>query len=329
MSKGETFIGCHSSISKGVLEAIKYTQYIGGNTTQIFLGNKLSSNLKQKTKISEQEEKTIKKHINDTNHKLFIHTAYILNLCKYPKGNSQIKYAIDNVVYDLEQTEKIGGIGCVLHIGYKMKLEEDEAYQNMIDNIIDIVEKTNKTAKHTKLILETPAGKGSQIGTTLDEFARIWNEIPNKYYNRLGICIDTAHIFSSGIDIRNPKDFKKYIKDFDSKIGIKHLTCFHINDSKEQLNSRKDKHEGIGKGYIFGKDKGGNIMGLKEIWKFAKKNKIPMILETHSGGFYNVEKDNGKYYQEIKLFMDWNKGIKAEKDFSLKDSCKLPETPLS
>lgn len=317
MTDKKSIIGPHVSISRGILEAIKYSENIEGNATQIFLGSNRSTSLKMKTKIKEEEIKEIKYYILKNNHYLVIHTVYLLNFCNEPSSSSKIKYAQDNLIFDVNLTEKLGGIGCVLHIGYQKDLELETAYHNMADNIIFCCEATKKSAPNTKIILETPAGKGSQIGTSLDEFAKLWKMIPKKYYKKLGVCVDTAHIFSSGRDIRTPSGVNKYFKEFDKLIGIKHISCFHINDSKAILNSRKDLHEGLGDGYIFGKDKNGSLEALKEIYNYAKKNLIPMILETpHSS---DPKLDTGKYKQEVKLFREWDNNKKPEKSFKLKD----------
>ena len=314
-----TYIGCHASISKGILNAIKYVEDIDGNCLQIFLGSNQSTSLNRKTKVTEEQILEINKYVKDKKIKLFIHTVYLLNFCNFPPDNKQIQYALDNLIFDLKLTEKLGGLGCVLHIGYQKDLEESIAYYNMVENVKYAIEKT-KDLK-VKILLETPAGKGSQICTKLDEFVRLWDMFPKKYLSRLGTCIDTAHIFSSGRCISSVEEIRKYLKDFDKKIGIKYLDLFHINDSKAICNSRKDLHEGIGEGYIYKKELGGDLNALKEIWKFSKKNKIPMVLETHSGGYYNSEKDNGMYSQEIKLFRDWDNNLNPK--FKLKPGMYL------
>ena len=298
------YIGCHASISKGILNAIKYVEDIDGNCLQIFLGSNQSTSLNRKTKILEEDIIEIKKYVKEKNIKLFIHTVYLLNFCNFPPDNKQIKYALDNLIFDLVLTDKLGGLGCVLHIGYQKDLEESIAYKNMMENVKYAIDQT-KDLK-VKILLETPAGKGSQICTSLDEFVKLWNMFPKESLSRLGTCIDTAHIFSSGRCISNVSEIKTYLSEFDKKIGIKYLDLFHINDSKAVCNSRKDLHEGIGEGYIYKKELGGNLEALKEIWNFSTKNKIPMVLETHSAGYYNMEKDNGMYSQEIKLFRDWD-----------------------
>ena len=106
---------------------------------------------------------------------------------------------------------------CVLHLGYQKDLELKESYNNMVDNVN---QKTNKTAPDVKILLETPAGKGSQIGTSLSQFADIWNLFSEKDKKRLGVCVELmAHIFSSGQDITTAAGMKQYIKDFEKLIG--------------------------------------------------------------------------------------------------------------
>ena len=324
----KSLIGPHASISKGILNAIKYAEDIGGNTLQIFLGSNQSTSLKMKTKVSDEEIVAINTHLKSTKTVLVIHTVYLLNFCNHPPSNSAIKYALDNLIFDIKLTARLGGIGCVLHIGYKKELDEDLAYNNMVENVKYAIDKT-KDCPSVKIILETPAGKGSQIGTSLEEFTRIWKAFPKSYHSRLGTCVDTAHIFSSGRDISSIEGTKKYFADFDKQIGLKYLTLFHINDSKALCNSRKDQHEGIGDGHIYDKDKGGDLLALKEIHTVSLKHNIPMVLETHSGGYYDAPKDMGKYAQEIALFRGWDNNNPIHADFKLieKPIPKPPATP--
>ena len=165
----------------------------------------------------------------------------------------------------------------------------------------------------TKVILETGAGnkKGSQIATTLEEFAELWNLIPKTYHKRLGICVDTAHIFTAGYDIRSINGVKSFFKLFDKLLGMKNLVCLHINDSKAEYNSKVDRHFGINEGYIFNKEKGGSMDAIYEIYKIATEHQIPMALETHKAGFADTEEDAGQYGQEVQLFRKWDEGKKV------------------
>lgn len=316
MNNKRCLIGPHASIGKGVLNAIKYAEYIDGNTIQIFLGGTKSASLKMKTKLSSDQITDIKNHITTTKTILVIHTIYLLNFCNHPPSSPAIKYALDNLIYDIRLTHKLGGCGCVLHLGYKKDMNETEAYANMVANVKYAIDQT-KDCTSVKIILETPAGKGSQIGTTLSEFKKVWDAFPKSYHSRLGICVDTAHIFSSGSQISTVEGTTQYFKEFDTLIGLRYLNLFHINDSKAILNSRKDLHQGLGEGYIYGKDKGGDIMALKVVYDISKKHNIPMVLETHKGGYFNSETEGGKYQQEIALFRGWDNNKPIHNNFKL------------
>ena len=330
MSKSQPcLIGPHASISKGILNAIKYAEYIGGNTLQIFLGSNQTTSLKMKTKITEEQIEEVRQHLKKSKTVLVIHTVYLLNFCNHPPSHPGIKFALDNLIYDIKLTQKLGGIGCVLHLGYQKELDSDEAYKNMVDNVKYAIDQT-KDCPDVKIILETPAGQGSQIATNLKDFAKIWNAFPKSYYSRLGSCVDTAHIFSAGRDISTVEGTKAYFKEYDKLIGLKNLTVFHINDSKVECNTRKDKHEGLGDGYIYDKDKGGDLLALKEIHSISRKYKIPMVLETHGGGYYGAAKDMGRYAQEIALFRGWDEGKSPHRGFKLveKDIKPPPKTSI-
>jgi deoxyribonuclease IV len=276
-----SYIGAHISIAGGILKGIKHvTEDLNGNAIQIFIGNKLSASLKLKSKITDEEAIEIKEYLDDNDVFLVIHACYLLNFCKFPPSSSQIQFAIDNLVHDINLAPKIGALGVVVHIGYQLTLERDEAYQNMADGIMKVIDKTPNGGL---IILETPAGQGSQIATTLEDFAELFNMFPAKYKKRLGICVDTAHVFSAGAQINTVTGVKKYFIEFNKLIGKKHLVLFHINDSKQPINSRKDQHQGLGYGHIYDEKLGGNMNALKELTKYAKKNKIPMVLETPGG----------------------------------------------
>ena len=157
--------------------------------------------------------------------------------------------------------------------------------------------------KGIMLSLETSSGGGTQIGWNLEDLTSLWKKINNNNKkNKLGICIDTAHIFVSGYDISTVDGISSYLKKFDSLIGIKHITNFHINDSRYPLNSKHDEHRGIGQGLIYNTEKG--IKALKHIKQLCIKRKIPMILETHSAGSAKSEgshKGSHGYEYEIDL----------------------------
>ena len=295
-----SYIGAHASISGGVLKGIRYVvEELNGTAVQIFLGSSHSATLKSKSKISNEEIKEIKKYVDENDIFLNVHACYLLNFCKYPPSNSQIQYAIQNLIYDVNLAKDIGALGVVVHIGYQLTLDREEAYRNMADGIMKVID---KTPNGSLIILETPAGQGSQIATTIEDFAELYNMFPANYKKRLGICVDTAHVFSAGAKINTVKGVDEYFSKFEKLIGKQHLVLFHINDSKQPINSRKDQHQGLGYGYIYNKDMGGDIRALERLTQYAKKNNIPMVLETHGGASASSpEKNEGCFGDEIIL----------------------------
>lgn len=280
------YFGAHTSIAGGVLNGIKYITSIGGNVSQIFLGNKLSAQLKMKTKITDIEKQEIKQYLHDNDHKLFIHASYILNLASKPPTSQAIQYQLDSLRYDLELGDEIGSSGLVIHLGNMLKLDEEEAYHNMVACVMKVIDTSKGNGR---ILLETSAGAGTQIGVGLKDFAKLWKMFPKSYHSRLGICVDTAHIFSAGIEINKTDMIKKYFVDFNELIGIKHLCLVHLNDSKAPLNARVDRHESLTDGYIFNNEKGGDIKALKTILNFLVKYHIPTLLETPEQSNYQFE----------------------------------------
>lgn len=320
-SISQSLIGPSVSIKEGAFTAIRYSHSMNGNVTQFYLGSPHSGKLENKSsKVSVEDIHNTKTFCKATGHIILVHGITACNMCHKPSVAKHTFYP--SMIYDLETTEKLGGIGVVVHLGRNtqdMKISRDEAIKNMANNIEGILDNTEETAPNTKLIIETGAGdsKGNQICTKLEEFATLWNLIPQIYHARLGICVDTAHIFSAGYNISTVDGVKSFLDNFDKLFNIKNLTCFHINDSKVQCNSQVDRHEGIGRGYIFDKTKGGSLDALYEIHKFATRHQIPMALETHKAGFPDVPEDAGQYAQEVALFRKWDKSSSIPKKFTL------------
>lgn len=323
------FIGAHTSTQDGIIDGISYIQKIGGNTCQIFLGSNKSSSLKMKTKVTDEDCARIKRYCELNEFKLFIHAAYVLNFATFPPGG-RIKYALDNLIYDLEWGHKMGVQGVVVHLGFKKELDENEAYQNMADNIVYVIKHTRDSP--VKILLETPAGAGTQIGTTVSSFKKVLSLIKsslanNKEFNsRVGICLDTAHVFSSGKDIRGlGSEYLDYFCREMKDLLDEPISLVHLNDSKVGLNSRRDIHAGIGQGYIYGEkneksDMASYLSFANLIHYFTRvikrvnggKYSVPMVLETHGAG--GLEKDMGQYKQEISLVKEVSNMSRQELD---------------
>jgi len=298
-------IGSHanrkSETFKSIGDALNGEKKIGGNVMQIFLGSNVKTTLSEKMVLEKDEIKEIRKIMKKNKIKLVIHGILTLNFCS--PISARYKWNIDNLVYDLELNEKIGGLGVVIHMGtyktFKFVLTYEEGIKNYIKNLVETIKRT-KTLK-SKIILETSCNQKNKVGGTLEKFAKLYKKVPKKYKDRIGICVDTAHIFSAGYEIHTIEGMREYWEKFDKLIGIKNCTLIHLNDSRAQLCSCVDRHETLGVGEIFSEDKA----SLKYLVNLAKKHSIPMVLETREKYF----KDEIKLVKSLAL-----KGGGSKKD---------------
>lgn len=265
-------IGSHVGFSSNkqllgsVLEAISY----GSNTFMFYTG------APQNTKRSElKDELTYEayKVMQDNNINLenvIIHAPYIVNL-----GNlAKFEFSVDFLKEEVYRASQLGIKNVVLHPGAYVNYTKDESLNSIIKGLNIILDNNMDVC----ICLETMAGKGTEIGSTLDEIKRIIDGV--KFKDKIGVCLDTCHLSDSGIDISN---FDNYLELFDKEIGLSYIKCVHINDSKNIIGSHKDRHENIGFGEL-GFD---NILNV--IYN-EKLSKIPKILETP----YVTKDDNSK-----------------------------------
>lgn len=200
-----------------------------------------------------------------------VHISYTINIAKEWNNYS---WWINKFIMEIKIAGFIGAIAVIIHIG------KDKDYSS---NIIDIMTSTliyvnNQTNKYknVKILIETSSGQGNELCYKIDELALLFNKLGN--IKRFCLCIDTCHIFASGIDIRTKENVNEFIKLFDNLIGIKNIGLIHLNDSKRELGMKVDRHENIGAGFI------GKI-GLIYIYKLFMKYNVPVILETPSDNY--------------------------------------------
>ena len=287
----DLYLGIHyneEEFSPSILKALEKTKSIGANVLQIFNGNKRLSTLREKINLSNQDGKEIKLFLKKYKMKLFIHSILILNYCKDPESPRN-RWGIDNIVYDINSAKKVGASGVVLHMGSykteKINLSYEECISNFIKSLIIILKETSKTK--IPILLETPVARKFMVCGTTELFAKLYSKIPLVYRTRIKFCIDTQHIFASGYNISNKNIVQDYFDKFDKLIGVSNIKLIHLNDSKNEFDVRIDRHESIGKGFIFSKDK----ESLVYILLYCMKRKIPIVLET----------GKSNYVREIKL----------------------------
>lgn len=274
-------IGAHVSIAGGITNAILRTTEIGANTIQIFLSapqNWKSPNISQLQRAQFIDE-TKKNNINP----VLIHAIYLINLAS--NNPALIDKSKKSLIDYLNTSATIQSAGVIFHIGSSRENTFDETKNQVINNINEILSISDPKST---LIIETNAGSGNSIGATFEQIAEIIENINQKH--RIGVCIDTAHIYESGYDIKtNPK---KIIQDFNKIIGLKYLKAIHCNDSKTTLNSKIDRHENIGQGEL-GEQTFKTLLNLPEL------KEIPFILEVP--GFKNTgpDKENIDLLKEL------------------------------
>ena len=194
--------------------------------------------------------------------KVIVHAPYIINLAN-DSDPDKFKFSVNFLIQEVERCDMLGIKNMVLHPGSHVGLGESVGLHNIIRGLNQILDKGE-----CNILLETMAGKGTELGRNIDEIKEIIDGIENK--ERIGVCLDTCHLNDAGYDI---SDFDKYLDEFDKKIGLSLIKCIHINDSKNPLGSHKDRHENIGYGTI-------GFDNLIKVIYNERLGDIPRILET-------------------------------------------------
>lgn len=258
-------LGAHQSISGGYVEALKRVDNIGGNCLQIFSSSPRGWNFAKAT------ESEIKEFINEKNElkidPIYFHASYLVNLADEGRIGQLSKQSLIN---ELNLAKELNIKGSIVHLGsFKNYLPhdrgQDNKYKILIKNIKEILE---KTSKESLFIIENAGNK--KIGQTLEEISRIIKDIDNP---RVRLCLDTCHLFSNGYKFKNEKELEKFLEKLTSLQLINKLECWHLNDSRDEFNSRHDRHENIGQGKI-------GIEEFKALINHPTTNNFPLIIET-------------------------------------------------
>lgn len=254
-------IGCHLSASKGYTHMAKEAISIGGNTFQFFTRNPRGG------KAKEVDPKDVESFLNISKEngfaKILAHAPYTINVCSADEAIR--KFGKDTMKDDLEKLEFVPGNMYNFHPGSHVGQGTDEGIRLIIEALNEILWKEQSTT----VLLETMAGKGSEVGRSFEELKRIIDGVELK--EKLGVCLDTCHVYDAGYDIVNNLD--KVLDEFDKVIGLDRLKAIHINDSKNPFESHKDRHEKIGEGSI-------GIEAFKRIINHSKLRDLPFYLET-------------------------------------------------
>lgn len=255
------YIGCHLSASKGFLHMGKEAVSIGANTFQFFTRNPRGGAAKD---IDEEDVRKFIEFSKENNFGTIVaHSPYTLNACAATPELR--KFARETMADDLRRMEYVPGNVYNFHPGSHVK----QGVEVGVDYIADMLNCILTKEQSTTVLLETMAGKGSEVGRSFEEIQMILEKVELK--EKMGVCLDTCHIFDAGYDIVNYLD--KVVDEFDAVIGLDKLKAIHLNDSMNVLGSHKDRHAKIGEGNI-GAD------ALIEVINHPAFEGLPFNLET-------------------------------------------------
>ncbi len=264
-NKKHTLLGAHFSIAKGIHHSIEEAVAYGCNTLQMFTKN---ANTWKERDVSDAEVERFKRSIKASGiTKTASHTSYLINLAS-PDRNKHAM-SCEALKRELLRSASLSIPFVVLHPGAHMGMGEEKGTAKIAVSINCIFKQT--PGLDVRLLLETTAGQGSSIGHTFEQLAAILQRVEQR--NRVGVCLDTCHIFAGGYDIRSKTSYRKTIKRFDEVIGLDRLYVIHLNDSKKGLGSRVDRHEHIGEGEI-------GVDGFRALMNDPRFFNVPKIIET-------------------------------------------------
>ena len=270
------YVGCHLSASGGNLEMVKTAQSIGANTFAFFTRNPRGSQAKKQD--PEDCRLAVEAMQAAGFGKLVAHGAYTMNLCtKEPEARA---FAAEVLCDDLRRMAMLPGNFYNFHPGSHVGQGVDTG----ISQICDALKKALAPGYPVKVLLETMAGKGSEVGGKFEELKAIIDGVGS---DQVGVCLDTCHVHDGGYDIIN--DLDGVLQEFDRVIGLDRLCALHLNDSKNVFGSHKDRHELLGQGNL-------GLETFRNVVNHPVLKNLPMILETPN--------ELPGYAQEIQMLRD-------------------------
>ncbi len=256
------------SIAGGVAGALLRGQQTGCDTIQIFTKN---NNQWRAKPLTEREIQAYHENRETTGiWPVVAHDGYLINPASPKKDLYRISLEALRIEVDRAAALEISSL--IIHPGAHLGAGEADGIKRVVEALHMILESTRASA--VTICLETTAGQGSSLGYRFEHLASIREGIKQK--GRLGVCVDTCHIFAAGYEIRGRKAYEQTMRHLDDTIGIAHIKCIHLNDSQRELGSRVDRHAHIGQGQI-------GLEGFRLLVNDPRLRHIPMILETPKG----------------------------------------------
>ncbi len=260
-------LGAHTSVAGGLYKAIERSAVFEANALQIFSKNN-----------NQWEGKPLTDEICTAWHEavaeggipiedIAIHDSYLINLC----SDNPVTYerSFEAFIDEHQRAARLGIRLLNFHPGAAMSQSREDAIAIIAERVNEVHAATSDLT--TISVLETVAGQGSTIGYRFEELAAIIERIDDK--DRIGVCVDTCHIFAAGYDIRTEQGYLDAFEEFDGIVGLEYVLLFHLNDSKKECGSRVDRHEHLGKGEI-------GETPFRMLMADERFTEVPMVIET-------------------------------------------------
>jgi deoxyribonuclease-4 len=319
MNRHTPFFGCHMQRTKGYINTFQRAVDIGANVIQVYSGNprrlirvqeelqksdgrlndliaareqyvappltpSAQENNRSKTQPSPDHDGPRHKHGSPPHVRLFFHSPYLINLSN--PDASKMDLNVEILRQELEVCELAGGEGVVVHTG-KRKRDDGQTTEDAFKTFVQTIQRALQNFKgQSRVLIETSAGEGNSIGVSVDDFAWLYMHsgfTATERRERLGIVIDTCHVFGAGYDISQPDVVRRFVYTLHQKhkIPVSHIKLIHLNDSKGVLGSLTDFHQNLGMGELYANQ---NYEGLKELMRMYVPLRVPFVLETPAAG---------------------------------------------
>lgn len=262
-------LGSHMSTSGGLHLAFDRISQVKGQALQIFTQNQRQW---AASVVTDEEAASFKQAWREWgDFPVASHDSYLINLANPKKEMAQ--KSIKAFSEELMRSEKLSIPYVIMHPGSHVGEGVEAGLKQFVHNL-DLAFERAPEAKNVMVLIETTAGQGTNLGSTFEEIAFILEN--SKYFERLGVCLDTCHIFAAGYDFRTSETYKKTFAEFDQRIGLERLKFFHLNDAKKEMGDKVDRHEHIGQGKI-------GLEGFRSLLNDPRFAHHPMTLETPKG----------------------------------------------
>ncbi len=283
------YLGAHMSIAGGIHLAPERGAMVGCGVIQVFTQN---SNQWRGKSVSEADVRLFREKWKEAGlHEIVSHDIYLINLAAAP-GEVRDKSLV-GFREEMERCSRLGIDKIVMHPGAHLGEGEDTGIKRICEAFDRLFAEVPEYGG--KVLLETTAGQGSNVGYRFEQLRRIIDG--TTFADRFAVCYDTCHTFAAGYDITTPEGYRKTFAEFDRIIGLERLQCFHMNDSKKGLNSRVDRHEHIGRGAM-------GMEGFRLLLNDARFAKVPKILETPKGDNDEMDVVNLKVLRDLIKYPD-------------------------